>query len=112
MIQPKEITDIKKFLQVATGDEKDQKNQKVKSTFQKSESINSALFIKHGKKVTKFKLRAKKYLYTFQTPDKDKATRLTQSLPQSFVDLKQILRRLSLNPRKSQPRRRARNKYS
>ena len=39
-------------------------------------NILKVLYIKHGKKITKFKLRGKKYLYTFKTTDKDKATKL------------------------------------
>jgi Ribosomal L38e protein family len=41
------------------------------------------VFIKESKKITKLKLRGKKYLYTFKTADKEKAKKLIQSLPQS-----------------------------
>ncbi len=33
----------------------------------------TVLYIMRGKKITKFKLRGKRYLYTFKTSDKDKA---------------------------------------
>jgi large subunit ribosomal protein L38e len=44
-----------------------------------------ALYIKLVKNITKFKLRSKKYLYTFKTDDKDKAKKLQESLPASLT---------------------------
>jgi large subunit ribosomal protein L38e len=34
------------------------------------------LYIKESKKITKFKLRGKKYLFTFKTADKNKAAKI------------------------------------
>jgi len=72
---PKEITDIKKFLNIAKPEEK------AAAGGAKKPVTKKVLIIKHGKKVTKFKLRGLKYLYTFKTTDKEKAGKLTQSLP-------------------------------
>jgi large subunit ribosomal protein L38e len=61
--QPKQITDIRDFLQKARR--KDARSVKIK----KSE------------KVVKFKIRCSKYLYTLCVTDTEKADKLTQSLP-------------------------------
>jgi len=66
-------------LQIAKPDEKAQGGAGSKKPVAKK-----TLIIKHGKKLTKFKLRGPKYLYTFKTTDKDKASKLTQSLPQGL----------------------------
>ncbi|KAJ3178531.1 60S ribosomal protein L38 [Gaertneriomyces sp. JEL0708] len=60
---PKQITEIKDFLQVARR--KDAKSIKIK---------------KNGSE-TKFKVRCSKYLYTLVVADADKAEKLKQSLP-------------------------------
>jgi large subunit ribosomal protein L38e len=44
---------------------------------------DKVILIKESKKITKFKLRGKKYLYTFKTADKGKASKLIASLPAS-----------------------------
>jgi large subunit ribosomal protein L38e len=41
-------------------------------------------FSSFNKKITKFKLRGKNYLYTFKTADKEKAQKLLQSIPASI----------------------------
>lgn len=62
---PKEITDIRDFLQKARrSDAKLVKIHKHKSKLQ-----------------TKFKIRCSRYLYTLVVKDKEKADKLTQSLP-------------------------------
>jgi hypothetical protein len=38
-----------------------------------------------GISTTKFKIRCSKYLYTFATPDEDKAAKLKQALPPSML---------------------------
>ncbi|KAG5187902.1 ribosomal protein L38 [Tribonema minus] len=60
---PKQIHDIRDFLQKARR--KDAKSVKIKKTAE----------------VTKFKIRCSRYLYTLCVADKDKADKLTQSLP-------------------------------
>ncbi|CCI47831.1 unnamed protein product [Albugo candida] len=60
---PKEITDIRDFLQKARR--KDARSVKIKKT----------------DKVVKFKIRCSKYLYTLCVTDTEKADKLTQSLP-------------------------------
>jgi large subunit ribosomal protein L38e len=41
------------------------------------------LYVKYGKRITKFKLRGRKYLLTYKTAEKEKATKLLQSIPAS-----------------------------
>lgn len=62
-MQPKQITDIRDFLQKARR--KDARSVKIKKTAQ----------------VVKFKIRCSKYLYTLCVTDTEKADKLTQSLP-------------------------------
>lgn len=68
---PKQITEIRQFLQIARR--KDARTVKVK---------------KNGTE-TKFKIRCSSYLYTLIMKDKDKANKLIQSLPPSLrrIDL-------------------------
>ncbi|KAK9458620.1 60S ribosomal protein eL38 [Lipomyces oligophaga] len=60
---PKEVKDIKLFLELARR--KDAKAARIK---------------KNGK-IVKFKLRSSRYLYTLVLKDAEKAQKLTQSLP-------------------------------
>eukprot|EP01017_Pseudomicrothorax_dubius_P041973 TRINITY_DN678_c0_g1_i1.p1 TRINITY_DN678_c0_g1~~TRINITY_DN678_c0_g1_i1.p1 ORF type:complete len:102 (-),score=52.33 TRINITY_DN678_c0_g1_i1:153-458(-) len=80
---PKEITDIKKFLQLTKVDDN---KEKAASGDKEKKSVSVSrhkkiLFIKKGKKITKFKLRGRRYLYTFKTQDQTKAQKVIQSLP-------------------------------
>lgn len=61
--QPKQITDIRDFLQKARR--KDARSVKIKKS----------------DKIVKFKIRCSKYLYTLVVTDTEKADKLTQSLP-------------------------------
>lgn len=63
LAQPKEITDIRDFLQKARRD--DARSVKIQK---KSDR-------------TKFKIRCSRYLYTLTVEDAEKAEKLTQSLP-------------------------------
>ena len=63
---PKQITEIRQFLQIARR--KDATSVKIK---------------RNGTE-TKFKIRCSKYLYTLVMKDKDKAEKLKQSLPPSL----------------------------
>jgi len=67
---PKEIRDIKKFLEIAMR--KDAKSARIKKT---------APRVAGGKEKTKFKVRCSRYLYTLVLDDSDKAEKLKQSLP-------------------------------
>lgn len=60
---PKEITELKKFLQMCRR--KDAKR----------------LYIKRNKNDTKFKIRCARYLYTLKLSDRPKAYKLEKSLP-------------------------------
>ncbi|PWN23577.1 ribosomal protein L38e, partial [Microstroma glucosiphilum] len=68
--QPKQITDIKSFLEIARR--KDARSARVKKTVK----VN-------GSTQTKFKVRCKTYLYTLVVEDSEKAEKLKQSLPPS-----------------------------
>ena len=48
------------------------------------------LTVKHNKKITKFKLRTKKYLYTFKTADGKIVKKILSNLPSNIekVDVK------------------------
>ncbi len=59
---PKEITELKKFLELVKENEKDD-----------ASSNKMILTIKYGKKITKLKLRKSRYLYTWKTGEWDKA---------------------------------------
>lgn len=65
--QPKQVTDIKQFLEIARR--QDAKSARVKKT------------LKAGSTQTKFKVRCSRYLYTLVVDDAEKAEKLKQSLP-------------------------------
>lgn len=62
-------------------------------------SLNLAVLIKKNKKVTKFKIRKGKYLYTFKTNKEDLAKRLEDGLDGNQFEKVQIKTRL-LNKKK------------
>ncbi|KAJ8594749.1 ribosomal protein L38e [Rhizopogon salebrosus TDB-379] len=67
---PKEIRDIKQFIEIARR--KDASQARIKKTAAKTAS---------GKVQTKFKVRCSRYLYTLSVDDPEKAEKLKQSLP-------------------------------
>ncbi|KAH7919842.1 ribosomal protein L38e [Leucogyrophana mollusca] len=67
---PKEIRDIKQFIEIALR--KDASQARIKKIAAKSPS---------GKAQTKFKVRCSRYLYTLSVDDPEKAEKLKQSLP-------------------------------
>ena len=68
-MQPQQITEIKQFL--LTARRKDARSVTVK---------------KNGK-ITKFKVRCSKYLYTLVVADREKAKKLKESLPPGNISL-------------------------
>ena len=50
------------------------------------------LTVKHNKRITKFKLRTKKYLYTFKTADGKIVKKILSNLPSNIekVDVKKV----------------------
>jgi len=68
---PKQETDIRKFLLKARGDEK-------------TKAIAKSLRIKRTGKVTKFKLRCARYLYTLVMDDPAKAEKIKKAIPTSL----------------------------
>ena len=74
---PKQISEIRQFLQMARR--KDAKSVKIKRTGVE----------------TKFKIRCSRYLYTLVVKDKDKANKLTHSLPPALLK-KEIIESISL----------------
>jgi len=67
---PKEIRDIKQFIDIARR--KDASEARIKKI---------AARVPGGKTQTKFKIRTKRYLYTLALDDPEKADKLQQSLP-------------------------------
>ncbi|GBE84496.1 60S ribosomal protein L38-1 [Sparassis crispa] len=67
---PKEVRDIKQFLDIARR--KDAKEARIKKI---------ASPVPGGKTKTKFKIRCSRYLYTLALDDPEKADKLQQSLP-------------------------------
>ncbi|RIB13201.1 60S ribosomal protein L38, partial [Gigaspora rosea] len=67
---PKQISDIKYFLEIARR--KDAKSVRIKK--------------KSGTSKVKFKLRCSRYLYTFVIEDAEKAEKLQKSLPPGIND--------------------------
>lgn len=96
LTQPKEITDFKKFLELAKGNKtaKDTKDTKTKPAKKSNTFFYSAVFIKKNKKLTKFKIRRGKYLYTFKTNKDDLAKRLEDGLDGNQFEKVQIKNRV------------------
>ncbi|KIM76860.1 hypothetical protein PILCRDRAFT_825839 [Piloderma croceum F 1598] len=67
---PKEIRDIKKFIEITQR--KDASQARIKKIAPKTPN---------GKQKTKFKVRCSRYLYTLSLDDPEKAEKLQQSLP-------------------------------
>jgi len=67
---PKEIRDIKQFIEIARR--KDATQARIKKI---------ASRVAGGKQQTKFKVRCSRYLYTLSLDDPEKADKLKQSLP-------------------------------
>ncbi|KAF7303744.1 60S ribosomal protein [Mycena indigotica] len=67
---PKEIRDIKQFIEIARR--KDARQARIKKIASKTPN---------GKALTKFKLRCSRYLYTLSLDDPDKAEKLQLGLP-------------------------------
>lgn len=80
---PKEIKDLKQFMELL-GEEKET-TKKQGEAKQPQKSFKKSLTIKKNKKVTKFKLRTKKYLITFQTTDAKVVKKILSHLPQSIT---------------------------
>ncbi|KAI9632316.1 ribosomal L38e protein family-domain-containing protein [Dioszegia hungarica] len=78
---PKQVQDIKKFLEVARR--KDATLARIKKTTVRANTTASAKGKAAGKShtVTKFKIRCSRYLYTLVLTDSEKAEKLKQSLP-------------------------------
>ena len=74
--------------EAVAADKKDDKEpqHRPKTVFKKK------LTVKHNKKITKFKLRTKKYLYTFKTADGKITKKILSNLPSSIekVDVKKV----------------------
>jgi len=78
---PKEIRDIKQFIEIAKR--KDASAARIKKV---------APRVAGGKAKTKFKIRCSRYLYTLSLDDTEKAEKLKQSLPPglNIVEVKKI----------------------
>ena len=73
---------------VVVGEKKNEKEvqHKPKAVFKKK------LTVKHNKRITKFKLRSKNYLYTFKTADGKIVKKILSNLPSNIekVDVKKV----------------------
>ncbi|GHJ90239.1 hypothetical protein NliqN6_6641 [Naganishia liquefaciens] len=83
---PKQVTDIKKFLEIARR--KDARSARVKKTTVRitpaqTTGLSAKKIAAMGptKTVTKFKIRCSRYLYTLSLEDSEKAEKLRSSLP-------------------------------
>ncbi|KAL4472608.1 hypothetical protein ABPG74_018557 [Tetrahymena malaccensis] len=72
--RPKEITDIKKFMKLW------QNNKDTPATA----GAKKVVYVKTNKRITKFKLRGKKYLYTFKTADAKIAKGIKDAIPATY----------------------------
>ncbi|KAF9234324.1 ribosomal protein L38e [Melanogaster broomeanus] len=83
-LQPKEIRDIKQFIEIARR--KDATQARIKKVAAKTPT---------GKAQTKFKVRCSRYLYTLSLDDPDKADKLKSSLPPGLtvIDLTQPVKK-------------------
>jgi large subunit ribosomal protein L38e len=79
--QPKQVQDIKKFLEISRR--KDATAVRIKKTAVRPTTTASAKAKAASKPhhVTKFKIRCSRYLYTLALHDAEKAEKLKQSLP-------------------------------
>eukprot|EP00828_Plagiopyla_frontata_P048464 TRINITY_DN929_c0_g2_i2.p3 TRINITY_DN929_c0_g2~~TRINITY_DN929_c0_g2_i2.p3 ORF type:complete len:123 (+),score=31.34 TRINITY_DN929_c0_g2_i2:77-445(+) len=89
---PKEITDIRKFLQL-TKEEQKQTNAKIAPK-------KKVLYIKYGKRATKFKLRGARYLYTCKIQEKEKAQKLLSTLPSTLQKVEIKSKKIAKNKKK------------
>jgi len=55
-----------------------------------SSGVKKVVYVKSGKKITKFKIRGKKYLYTFKTADAKIAKGIRDAIPPGKIILKAI----------------------
>lgn len=80
---PKEIKDLKKFMELLT--ETKEPTSKNPETKRPVKSYKKSLTIKRNKKITKFKLRTKKALITYQTTDGKIIKNILSHLPASIT---------------------------
>jgi hypothetical protein len=83
-------------LELAKGNKttKDAKDTKTKAAKKSISYFNLAVLIKKNKRVTKFKIRRGKYLYTFKTNKDDLAKRLEDGLDGNQFEKVQIKHRV------------------
>ena len=92
-MQPKQITEIKKFLEIAKGN-KNAKDAKGKPIKKSTYTSNVAVMIKKNKKTIKFKIRQGKYLYTFRPEKPEHAKKLTDALDSNSFEKVEIKKRI------------------
>ena len=90
---PREVKQAKEFLELfnePAASSKKQTETAEKKTVNKPKNIfKKRLIVKAGKRITKFKLRTSKRLYTFKTDNAETAKKIQSSLPShiTLVDL-------------------------
>ena len=88
---PKEIKDLKKFMEHLISDQKLGEGKKLREGQSRPKTVfKKRMTIKRNNKITKFKLRTKSYLYTYKTADQKIVKKILNNLPSSIekVDIK------------------------
>ena len=80
---PKEIKDLKEFMTNLVNE--NQNSEGKEGSNRPQNQFKKKLTVKHNKKITKFKLRTKKYLLTFKTADRKVIKRILSNLPSSVT---------------------------
>ena len=91
---PKEITDLKLFLQHLKQSQDSnaqtkstRKGKEDKETNRPKNSFKKQLRVKKSGKITKFKLRTSRYLYTFKTSKPVLIKKITSSVPSNIQQI-------------------------
>ena len=91
---PKEIKDLKVFMNLMINEPVNTEEKKQKEKQHKPKTVfKKRMTVKKNKKITKFKLRTKRYLYTYKTADSKIVKKILKNLPSGIekVDIKNRL---------------------
>ena len=80
---PKEIKDLKLFMQHLVGEQKEVEAQE--GEHKPTTQFKKKLTVKRNKRITKFKLRTKRYLYTYKTADGKVIKKILNNLPSNVA---------------------------
>lgn len=88
---PKEIKELKVFMSHLAGEMVNNDEKKPKENVNRPKNVyKKRLTVKRNSKITKFKLRTRRYLYTFKTADGKIVKKILNNLPAQIkkVDIK------------------------